>query len=282
MYEYYYLYDSSTLRLSHTTHTTHTTVLTLGTRHSRAPDRRRPLAIEAGGGSHNKTSGQTRKESMSALSTAPLLNSAPGISAAAGATKSENAPGDVTMAPANSQPRAQPNILVTGTPGTGKTSTCALAAEITGLCHVDCSRLITDKQLHDPERNEEFDCWMLDEDALCDELEDQMTRGGNIVDFHSVNFFPERWFDLVLVLRTDNTILYDRLQKRNYSQKKLTENVTCEIMQVLLEEARSSYDVNIVHEVQSNTVDELESNVDRIKNWVLAFRNQAQSQANTQ
>jgi adenylate kinase len=41
-----------------------------------------------------------------------------------------------------------------------------------------------------------------------------MARGGNIVDYHSCDFFPERWFDLVIVLQTDNTILYDRLEKR--------------------------------------------------------------------
>ena len=49
---------------------------------------------------------------------------------------------------------------------------------------------------------------------ICDALEDQMTVGGNIIDFHSCDFFPERWFDLVIVLQTDNTILYDRLEKR--------------------------------------------------------------------
>ena len=49
---------------------------------------------------------------------------------------------------------------------------------------------------------------------ICDALEDQLNVGGNIVDFHSCDFFPERWFDLVIVLQTDNTILYDRLEKR--------------------------------------------------------------------
>jgi adenylate kinase len=39
-------------------------------------------------------------------------------------------------------------------------------------------------------------------------------NGGVLVDFHSVGFFPERWFDLVIVLRTDNTVLFDRLAKR--------------------------------------------------------------------
>jgi adenylate kinase len=45
-------------------------------------------------------------------------------------------------------------------------------------------------------------------------MEEQMSEGGNIMDFHTIGFFPERWFDLVIVLRTDNTILYDRLAKR--------------------------------------------------------------------
>jgi len=45
-------------------------------------------------------------------------------------------------------------------------------------------------------------------------MEDMMSAGGNIVDFHSCDFFPERWFDLVVVLRTYNEILYPRLEKR--------------------------------------------------------------------
>ena len=49
---------------------------------------------------------------------------------------------------------------------------------------------------------------------VIDELEDQMSEGGNIVDYHGCDFFPERWFDIVFVLRTNNTILYERLEKR--------------------------------------------------------------------
>lgn len=41
-----------------------------------------------------------------------------------------------------------------------------------------------------------------------------MEEGGNIVDYHGCDFFPERWFDRVVVLQTDNTVLYDRLTKR--------------------------------------------------------------------
>lgn len=47
-----------------------------------------------------------------------------------------------------------------------------------------------------------------------DELEDKMGDGGIIIDYHGCDFFPERWFDIVFVLRTDNTNLYNRLESR--------------------------------------------------------------------
>lgn len=79
-----------------------------------------------------------------------------------------------------------------------------------------------------------------------DHLEEQMERGGFVVDHHSSDFFPERFFDLVVVLQTDNTLLYDRLQKRGYAERKIQENVQCEIMHVPCEEARRSYKQDIV------------------------------------
>lgn len=41
-----------------------------------------------------------------------------------------------------------------------------------------------------------------------------MEQGGKIVDFHTCEVFPERWFDLVIVLRADNSVLYGRLEQR--------------------------------------------------------------------
>ena len=49
---------------------------------------------------------------------------------------------------------------------------------------------------------------------VCDALEDLMAEGGMVVDHHGCDFFPERWFDLVIVLQTDNTLLYERLERR--------------------------------------------------------------------
>jgi broad-specificity NMP kinase len=49
---------------------------------------------------------------------------------------------------------------------------------------------------------------------LLDELEDEMEVGGAVVEYHGAELFPERWFDLVLVLRSDNGVLYERLESR--------------------------------------------------------------------
>jgi broad-specificity NMP kinase len=54
---------------------------------------------------------------------------------------------------------------------------------------------------------------------VLDELEDpsdlNVNAGGKIIEYHGCDFFPERFFQLVVVLRTDNTLLWDRLQQRS-------------------------------------------------------------------
>ena len=53
-----------------------------------------------------------------------------------------------------------------------------------------------------------------------------------------------------------------------YEGRKLRENIECEIFQTILEEARDSYRAEIVHELTSNTPDDMESNVSQILNWI--------------
>ena len=72
----------------------------------------------------------------------------------------------------------------------------------------------------------------------------------------------------MLVLQTDNTVLYDRLKKRGYSDRKIQDNVTCEIMHVIVEEARESYKEEIVKVLKSDHVEEMESNVDHLCEWI--------------
>ncbi|XP_057782701.1 adenylate kinase isoenzyme 6 homolog [Salvia miltiorrhiza] len=163
--------------------------------------------------------------------------------------------------------RERPNILITGTPGTGKTTTSAALAEAANLRHINVGDLVKEKSLHDG-WDDEFDCYVINEDLVCDELEDVMEQGGNIVDHHGCDFFPERWFDHVVVLQTDNSVLYDRLAKRGYTGKKLSNNVECEIFQVMLEEAKDSYPENIVVALRSDCVEDIDRNISTLTDWV--------------
>ena len=60
------------------------------------------------------------------------------------------------------------------------------------------------------------------------------------------------------MLRAKTDVLFDRLTERGYSEKKRGENLEAEIMQVVLDEARESYEEDIVQELPSNTVEEMD------------------------
>lgn len=55
---------------------------------------------------------------------------------------------------------------------------------------------------------------------------------------------------------------------RGYKGKKLQDNIQCEIFQTLYEEAILSYRKEIVHQLPSNTPEDLERNLDQIVQWV--------------
>ena len=98
------------------------------------------------------------------------------------------------------------------------------------------------------------------------------SQGGYIIDWHACDLFPERWIDLVIVLRCDSTTLYDRLSARGYKGKKLEENMDSEIMQVLLDEARESYKEEVVVELRSDSTEDVEGNLERVEAWIEGWK----------
>ncbi|VDK34837.1 unnamed protein product [Taenia asiatica] len=163
--------------------------------------------------------------------------------------------------------RALPNILITGTPGCGKTTLATELARVSGLSYISVNDVAKADNLYDG-YDEVNECHILDEDRVIDEIEPKMQEGGQILDYHSCDFFPERWFDAVFVLRTDNQVLYPRLASRGYKLKKIQDLIHCEIVQVVLDEARDSYDAEIVHELKSDTLENLAENIERIVAWI--------------
>nr|TKR99705.1 adenylate kinase isoenzyme 6-like isoform X1 [Populus alba] len=147
-----------------------------------------------------------------------------------------------------------------------------LLVEATQFRHINIGDLVKEKNLHDG-WDDQFDCYIINEDLVCDELEDIMEEGGNIVDYHGCDFFPERWFDQVVVLQTDNSVLYDRLSKRGYSETKISNNMECEIFQVLLEEAKESYPEGIVVALRSDSIDDITNNIATLTHWLTTRQN---------
>ncbi|KAF2847273.1 P-loop containing nucleoside triphosphate hydrolase protein [Plenodomus tracheiphilus IPT5] len=169
--------------------------------------------------------------------------------------------------------RQNPNIIITGTPGVGKTTHAEQLARATGFKHISVNQIVKDEGFHEG-KDEETGSWIVDEDKLLDHLETLPlhSTGGYILDWHACDLFPERWIDLVIVLRCDSTVLYDRLTSRGYSGKKLEENMDSEIMQVLLDEAREAYKEEIVVELRSEKAEDVEGNLERVERWVEEWR----------
>uniref|UniRef100_A0A1I7T4A7 Adenylate kinase isoenzyme 6 homolog n=1 Tax=Caenorhabditis tropicalis TaxID=1561998 RepID=A0A1I7T4A7_9PELO len=176
---------------------------------------------------------------------------------------------------ATPETRRKPNILITGSPGTGKSTLGQQVAEKLGFEFIEISKEVRENQLQG-EFDEQYNCHVLDEDKLLDHISERMDSddGGIVVDYHGCDLFPERWFDVVVVLRCSTEKHYDRLQTRGYSDFKIKENVECEIFGTLLEEAKESYKEEIVHELQSETPEQMEENVEKICELAAAFKNE--------
>lgn len=163
--------------------------------------------------------------------------------------------------------RLFPNILITGTPGCGKTTTCELLnRSLESYSYYNITDFAKDHNCYES-YDEERKSYIVDEEKLLDELEPLLCKGAAIIDWHVNDIFPERLIDLVVVLRCDNSMLFDRLSKRGYHESKIEENLDAEIMGVVMQDALESYEKELVVELQSNTIDQMEENTERIIKW---------------
>ena len=172
------------------------------------------------------------------------------------------------------------NVLVTGTPGTGKTSLCAMLQDQLGLKHIEVGKLVKDEHFY-TEFDAAFDSYIVeeeDEDRLLDYLEPIVVRGGCAVDYHSCEMFPKRWFGCVVVVRADTDKVFDRLTARGYSEAKREENIDAEIADVCELEARRSYDKSIIEVRQSNSLGDLLETVEVVRRYVSKWTPKLQEQ----
>ncbi|CBQ73850.1 related to FAP7-involved in the oxidative stress response [Sporisorium reilianum SRZ2] len=205
--------------------------------------------------------------------------------------------------------RSYPNIVITGTPGTGKSTHSSLlvstytpssSSSSHPLRQIDVG-VVVKKEGFYTEYLEEWQSYEVNEDQLLDHLEpftgtkapepvdsddfdpqelalakeqgeEAEERGGLVLDWHTCDVWPERWVDLVVVLRCDHGVLWQRLEKRGYPLKKIQENNEAEIMGVVADDARESYPAEAIVELNSQESGDVEENVERIIQWIHAWR----------
>jgi adenylate kinase len=61
--------------------------------------------------------------------------------------------------------RQNPNIIVTGTPGVGKTTHAEQLARATGFKHLSVNQIVKDEGFHEG-KDEETGSWVVDEDKV--------------------------------------------------------------------------------------------------------------------
>nr|WP_223173998.1 adenylate kinase family protein [Haloferax sp. AS1] len=152
--------------------------------------------------------------------------------------------------------RAQPHrlggadgvrVVVTGTPGTGKTTATERVAADLDLDVVHLNRLVKDEGLW-TERDDERDTLVVDLDAARDELGDW----DGIVESHLAHHFEA---DRVVVLRCRPDVLEQRLLDRGEAEAKARENRESEALDVILGEAVEFHGEESVYEIDTTERD---------------------------
>lgn len=144
-------------------------------------------------------------------------------------------------------------ILVTGTPGTGKTTTSRLLAEALRARHVDSKILLKRKGI-DYRYDENRKTRVVSLGRIRSSLSAlaKRTHCGLVIDSHfALQTGPLPKVVHVIVLRCDPRALMNRLKGKRWSKPKISENVLAEILDICLWEAVKDYGWNRILEIDT-------------------------------
>ncbi len=142
-------------------------------------------------------------------------------------------------------------IIVTGTPGTGKTSVSRLLAEKLGCIHLDVSRYVIENRMY-VSYDEERQSYVIDEDRVREAIKKLVeTSKCIIIDIHYPELLDFLQPDIIIILRTAPEILERRLKPRNWPENKVKENIMAEILGVPTANALSIVGSDKIYEIDT-------------------------------
>jgi adenylate kinase len=133
-------------------------------------------------------------------------------------------------------------ILVTGTPGVGKTTVAHKLASKLDAHYIGITELVKKQKLITG-IDENRQTLVADTEKISKQLQQILTKTGGrvIIEGHyAVDVVPKKDVNTVFVLRRDPRELKSALENRGYEEKKLWENLAAEILDVCLWDALSA------------------------------------------
>jgi adenylate kinase len=143
-------------------------------------------------------------------------------------------------------------ILITGTPGVGKTALAKSLSKKSGFKLIELNRLVRKEKLYtrfDKARK----TYVVNEGKLRRRLE-VLSRSSDkmVLPTHLIGgLLPKASVRLALVLRLDPVVLYRRLRSRRWTKSKAWENTEAEILDVSLQGALSFLGPRRVYEIDT-------------------------------
>lgn len=128
-------------------------------------------------------------------------------------------------------------IIVSGTPGTGKTTVAKRIAKEKNLTYIDVNKVIDEHNLWE-NYDKELDTKIVDTKKLNKILIDIIEKEKNaVIDSHLSHYLPAAIVDKCIITKCDIKELKKRLTQRGYSEKKIRDNLDAEIFDTCRVEA---------------------------------------------